>query len=171
MQRLQDLPFLLRRLFREMTDPQRTLPLVIKARVFIAVKSFSAHAYCAFIRWIYLSDKDSADKKSCQWKSIFCICSSLCWMGTWVPVLLGLRTCVFGVSWFFSLQSVNTCFDSIHALQSVGLSILVLSVLHDLIVFDHLSFNSIRIILLFLVQGWCARSCCAFDVCLPEEFV
>lgn len=37
-QRMQDLPFLLRRLLREMMDPQRTLPLVIRARVYIAVK-------------------------------------------------------------------------------------------------------------------------------------
>ncbi|KAF5732793.1 E3 ubiquitin-protein ligase [Tripterygium wilfordii] len=36
-QRLQDLPFLLRRLLREMLDPQRSLPLVIKARVYIAM--------------------------------------------------------------------------------------------------------------------------------------
>lgn len=35
---MQDLPFLLRRLLREMMDPQRTLPLVIRARVYIAVK-------------------------------------------------------------------------------------------------------------------------------------
>ncbi|KAK3004983.1 hypothetical protein RJ639_017901 [Escallonia herrerae] len=37
-QRLQDLPFLLRRLLREMLNPQRSLPLVVKARVFLAVK-------------------------------------------------------------------------------------------------------------------------------------
>ncbi|XWS15367.1 hypothetical protein CRYUN_Cryun35bG0090800 [Craigia yunnanensis] len=36
-QRLQDLPFLLRRLLREMKDPQRSLPLVIKARVYLAM--------------------------------------------------------------------------------------------------------------------------------------
>jgi RING finger protein 170 len=36
-QRMQDLPFLLRRLLREMMDPQRTLPLVIRARVYIAL--------------------------------------------------------------------------------------------------------------------------------------
>ncbi|XP_010471236.1 PREDICTED: E3 ubiquitin-protein ligase RNF170 [Camelina sativa] len=36
-QRMQDLPFLLRRLLREMMDPQRTLPLVIRARVYIAM--------------------------------------------------------------------------------------------------------------------------------------
>ncbi|KAL0877896.1 hypothetical protein Bca101_027602 [Brassica carinata] len=36
-QRMQDLPFLLWRLLREMMDPQRTLPLVIKARVYIAM--------------------------------------------------------------------------------------------------------------------------------------
>lgn len=36
-QRLQDLPFLLRRLLREMTDPQRSLPLVIRARVYLAM--------------------------------------------------------------------------------------------------------------------------------------
>ncbi|CAN1246548.1 E3 ubiquitin-protein ligase RNF170 [Linum grandiflorum] len=36
-QRMQDLPFFIRRLFREIMDPQRTLPLVIRARVYIAV--------------------------------------------------------------------------------------------------------------------------------------
>ncbi|KAL1214479.1 hypothetical protein V5N11_033700 [Cardamine amara subsp. amara] len=36
-QRMQDLPFLLRRLLREMMDPQRTLPFVIRARVYIAM--------------------------------------------------------------------------------------------------------------------------------------
>ncbi|OMO69400.1 E3 ubiquitin-protein ligase [Corchorus capsularis] len=36
-QRMQDLPFLLRRLLREMTDPQRTLPFVIRARVYLAM--------------------------------------------------------------------------------------------------------------------------------------
>ncbi|KAJ4823494.1 hypothetical protein Tsubulata_015526 [Turnera subulata] len=38
LQRVQDLPFLLRRLLREMMDPQRTLPFVIRARVYLAVK-------------------------------------------------------------------------------------------------------------------------------------
>ncbi|KAG8633454.1 hypothetical protein MANES_18G106200v8 [Manihot esculenta] len=37
-QRMQDLPFLLKRLLREIMDPQRSLPLVIRARVYIAVK-------------------------------------------------------------------------------------------------------------------------------------
>lgn len=36
-QRVRDLPFLLRRLLREMMDPQRSLPLVIRARVFLAM--------------------------------------------------------------------------------------------------------------------------------------
>ncbi|KAL8225965.1 hypothetical protein R6Q57_018522 [Mikania cordata] len=36
-QRLQDLPFLLKRLFRELMDPQRSLPFVIKARVYLAL--------------------------------------------------------------------------------------------------------------------------------------
>ncbi|KAF2297311.1 hypothetical protein GH714_021224 [Hevea brasiliensis] len=36
-QRMQDLPFLLRRLVQEMMDPQRSLPLVIRARVYIAM--------------------------------------------------------------------------------------------------------------------------------------
>ncbi|KDP26978.1 hypothetical protein JCGZ_22198 [Jatropha curcas] len=36
-QRMQDLPFLLRRLLREMMDPQRSLPFVIRARVYIAM--------------------------------------------------------------------------------------------------------------------------------------
>ncbi|CAI9267191.1 unnamed protein product [Lactuca saligna] len=38
-QRLQDLPFLIKRLFREVMDPQRSLPFVIKARVFMALLS------------------------------------------------------------------------------------------------------------------------------------
>ncbi|KAJ0026262.1 hypothetical protein Pint_07017 [Pistacia integerrima] len=36
-QRMQDLPFLLRRLLRELVDPQRSLPLVIRARVYITM--------------------------------------------------------------------------------------------------------------------------------------
>ncbi|GAA0145065.1 hypothetical protein LIER_36068 [Lithospermum erythrorhizon] len=36
-QKMQDLPFLIRRLFRDLTDPQRTLPFVIRARVYLAV--------------------------------------------------------------------------------------------------------------------------------------
>ncbi|KAL9691364.1 hypothetical protein QQ045_011785 [Rhodiola kirilowii] len=36
-QRVQDLPFLLKRLLRELMDPQRSLPLVIRARVYIAI--------------------------------------------------------------------------------------------------------------------------------------
>ncbi|XP_073144443.1 uncharacterized protein [Henckelia pumila] len=36
-QRMQDLPFLLRRLLRDIRDPQRTLPLVIRARVYLAM--------------------------------------------------------------------------------------------------------------------------------------
>ncbi|XP_057973062.1 uncharacterized protein LOC131161361 [Malania oleifera] len=36
-QRLQDLPFLLRRLLRELMDPRRSLPFVIRARVYIAM--------------------------------------------------------------------------------------------------------------------------------------
>ncbi|KAL2893499.1 hypothetical protein RDABS01_009408, partial [Bienertia sinuspersici] len=36
-QRLRDLPFLLRRLSRDMLDPQRSLPIVIKTRVYLAV--------------------------------------------------------------------------------------------------------------------------------------
>lgn len=35
-QRMQDLPFLLRRLLRDIMDPQRSLPLVIRARVYLA---------------------------------------------------------------------------------------------------------------------------------------
>ncbi|KAJ0810650.1 putative E3 ubiquitin-protein ligase RNF170 [Helianthus annuus] len=35
-QRVQDLPFLLKRLFRELMDPQRSLPFVIKARLYLA---------------------------------------------------------------------------------------------------------------------------------------
>ncbi|GAB4861469.1 hypothetical protein Ancab_036671 [Ancistrocladus abbreviatus] len=35
--RLQDLPFLLRRLLHDLVDPQRSLPVVIKARVFLAM--------------------------------------------------------------------------------------------------------------------------------------
>ncbi|XP_075519034.1 uncharacterized protein LOC142552973 [Primulina tabacum] len=37
MQRMQDLPFLLRRLLRDIRDPQRTLPLFIRARVYLAM--------------------------------------------------------------------------------------------------------------------------------------
>ncbi|KZV50907.1 hypothetical protein F511_10478 [Dorcoceras hygrometricum] len=37
MQRVQDLPFLLRRLLRDIRDPQRTLPVVIRARVYLAM--------------------------------------------------------------------------------------------------------------------------------------
>ncbi|KAL2344782.1 hypothetical protein Fmac_006067 [Flemingia macrophylla] len=37
LQRMQDLPFLLQRLLREVLDPQRSLPLVIRARVFVAM--------------------------------------------------------------------------------------------------------------------------------------
>ncbi|XP_059459891.1 uncharacterized protein LOC132189255 isoform X1 [Corylus avellana] len=36
-QRMQDLPFYLRRLLRELMDPRRSLPLVIRARVYIAM--------------------------------------------------------------------------------------------------------------------------------------
>lgn len=36
-QRLQDLPFFIRRLFRELMDPQRTLPLVFRARMLMMV--------------------------------------------------------------------------------------------------------------------------------------
>ncbi|KAL6512137.1 hypothetical protein OROGR_021734 [Orobanche gracilis] len=36
MQRMQDLPFLLKRLLRDIMDPQRSLPLVIRARVYLA---------------------------------------------------------------------------------------------------------------------------------------
>eukprot|EP00262_Sarcandra_glabra_P004674 TRINITY_DN1586_c1_g3_i1.p1 TRINITY_DN1586_c1_g3~~TRINITY_DN1586_c1_g3_i1.p1 ORF type:complete len:161 (-),score=8.34 TRINITY_DN1586_c1_g3_i1:77-559(-) len=36
-QRLQDLPFFLRRLMRDLMDPQRSLPLVIRARVIFAM--------------------------------------------------------------------------------------------------------------------------------------
>ncbi|GAV65563.1 DUF1232 domain-containing protein [Cephalotus follicularis] len=36
-QRLRDLPFLLPRLLRELVDPQRTLPFVIRARVYTAI--------------------------------------------------------------------------------------------------------------------------------------
>lgn len=39
MQRLQDLPFLLRRLFREIMDPQRSLPFMIRARVYLALSA------------------------------------------------------------------------------------------------------------------------------------
>ncbi|XP_062214033.1 uncharacterized protein LOC133915048 [Phragmites australis] len=36
-QRLQDMPFFIRRLFRELMDPQRTLPLVFRARMMTMV--------------------------------------------------------------------------------------------------------------------------------------
>jgi RING finger protein 170 len=38
-QRLRDLPFLLRRLFRDFANPNMSFPLVIRARVFITVSS------------------------------------------------------------------------------------------------------------------------------------
>ncbi|KAL0314120.1 UNVERIFIED_CONTAM: E3 ubiquitin-protein ligase [Sesamum angustifolium] len=37
MLRMQDLPFLLKRLLRDVMDPQRSLPLVIRARVYLAM--------------------------------------------------------------------------------------------------------------------------------------
>lgn len=37
MQRLRDLPFFIRRLLRELTDPQRSLPLVFRARMIFAM--------------------------------------------------------------------------------------------------------------------------------------
>ncbi|CAA2944438.1 E3 ubiquitin-protein ligase RNF170-like [Olea europaea var. sylvestris] len=37
MQRMQDLPFLLRRLLQDLINPQRSLPLVMRARVFLAI--------------------------------------------------------------------------------------------------------------------------------------
>ncbi|XP_078170353.1 uncharacterized protein LOC144564620 isoform X2 [Carex rostrata] len=37
MQRLQDLPFFIRRLFREMMDPQRSLPFIFRARMILAM--------------------------------------------------------------------------------------------------------------------------------------
>ncbi|GER37854.1 hypothetical protein STAS_14279 [Striga asiatica] len=37
MQRMQDLPFLLKRLLRDIMDPQRSLPFVIRARVYLAM--------------------------------------------------------------------------------------------------------------------------------------
>ncbi|XP_047975051.1 E3 ubiquitin-protein ligase RNF170-like [Salvia hispanica] len=37
MQRMYDLPFLLRRLTRDIMDPQRALPLVVRARVYLAM--------------------------------------------------------------------------------------------------------------------------------------
>ncbi|KAL8059947.1 hypothetical protein ABFX02_03G120700 [Erythranthe guttata] len=36
-QRMRDLPFLLRRLLRDMMDPQRSIPFVIRARVYLAM--------------------------------------------------------------------------------------------------------------------------------------
>ncbi|KAM7266421.1 hypothetical protein ACFE04_004318 [Oxalis oulophora] len=43
LERLRDLPFLLRRLIRELMDPARTLPLVIRARVYIAMVLSAAY--------------------------------------------------------------------------------------------------------------------------------
>jgi len=39
-QRLRDLPFLLKRLFKDFVNPNTSLPLVIRARVFFTVSSF-----------------------------------------------------------------------------------------------------------------------------------
>ncbi|KAH9758053.1 E3 ubiquitin-protein ligase RNF170 [Citrus sinensis] len=44
-QRIQDLPFLLRRLVRELVDPRRSLPLVIRARVYIAMILSAAYIF------------------------------------------------------------------------------------------------------------------------------
>ena len=41
-QRLRDLPFLLHRLLREFLHPHRSLPLLIRARVFVVVSSLSS---------------------------------------------------------------------------------------------------------------------------------
>ncbi|KAH9758054.1 E3 ubiquitin-protein ligase RNF170 [Citrus sinensis] len=43
--RIQDLPFLLRRLVRELVDPRRSLPLVIRARVYIAMILSAAYIF------------------------------------------------------------------------------------------------------------------------------
>ncbi|CAA7052429.1 unnamed protein product [Microthlaspi erraticum] len=51
-QKMQDLPFLLRRLLREMMDPQRTIPLVIRARVYIAGKFDIIHITLISLYWM-----------------------------------------------------------------------------------------------------------------------
>lgn len=43
---MQDLPFLLKRLLRDIMDPQRSFPLVIRARVYLAVKLSLPHILC-----------------------------------------------------------------------------------------------------------------------------
>lgn len=50
-QRLRDLPFLLHRLLREFLHPHRSLPLLIRARVFVVVSSLSSafnHLFITF---------------------------------------------------------------------------------------------------------------------------
>lgn len=42
---MQDLPFLLKRLLRDIMDPQRSFPLVIRARVYLAVKLSLPHIH------------------------------------------------------------------------------------------------------------------------------
>ncbi|KAM1734741.1 hypothetical protein ACFX11_020172 [Malus domestica] len=48
LQRAQDLPFLLRRLLRELINPDRSLPLVIRARVWIAMIMGAAYLFSPF---------------------------------------------------------------------------------------------------------------------------
>lgn len=49
-QRLRDLPFFIQRLIRELMDPQRSLPLVLRARMIFAVSSVCVQ--CTLISFI-----------------------------------------------------------------------------------------------------------------------
>ncbi|KAG8389653.1 hypothetical protein BUALT_Bualt01G0001300 [Buddleja alternifolia] len=74
-QRMQDLPFLLKRLLRDILDPQRSLPLVIRARVYLAVKLSSfVFNYDSFRRQFVLDSY--ASQLTSSLKVPFClICS------------------------------------------------------------------------------------------------
>lgn len=52
-QRLLDLPFLLRRLFRDFIDPRRSLPLVLRARVYIAVSIYNNSTQLNYLIFLY----------------------------------------------------------------------------------------------------------------------
>lgn len=55
LQRLRDVPFLIRRLIRDLMDPQRSLPLVFRVRMIFAVKFlWLPEHYCFYsLLWMY----------------------------------------------------------------------------------------------------------------------